>query len=142
MTTLQRIHCAALPEPAGATWSNALRIGDELVISGVTAHPAASAGGPGGVLGTLAQALDCLCKIGLLAEAAGGSLDNVIKLVVYLTDIDDKDAVAAARRQLLAAPYPASTLVAVKALVRPELTIEIDATIRLDVRRSTLNPVP
>ena len=91
--TLQRIHCPALPEPAGATWSNALRIGDELIISGVTAHPAASAGGPGQHLATEAQALNCLRKIGLLAVAA---------------------------------------------LVRPELRIEIDATIRLDARRSTL----
>jgi enamine deaminase RidA (YjgF/YER057c/UK114 family) len=138
----ERVHCAALPEPAGATWSNALRVGNELIISGVTAHPAASTTVPGQTLDTLAQALDCLRKIGLLAEAAGGSLDNVMKLVIYLTDIQDKDAVAIARRQKLSPPYPASTLVGVSALVRPELRIEIDATIRLDARRSTLATDP
>ena len=100
----------------------------------MTAYPAAR----DRPMDAMAQALDCLRKIGLLAQAAGGSLDNVVKLVVYLTDIDDKTAVAAARRELLAPPYPASTLVAVKALVFSELLVEIDATVRLDVQRSNL----
>jgi enamine deaminase RidA (YjgF/YER057c/UK114 family) len=130
------LHCAALPEPPGATWSNALRVGDELIISGVTAHPASRQR----VMDTEAQALACLRKIAALAEAAGGSLDNVVKLVVYVTDIADKDAVGRARRALLQPPYPASTLVGVHALVFPELTVEIDAILRLDVHRSTMSP--
>ena len=134
MALARRITTPALPEPPGATWSQALRVGDELILSGMTAHPIA----PGRPQDAQAQALDCLRKIGLLAQAAGGSLDNVVKLVVYVTDIAHKDAVAAARRHLLAPPYPASTLVAVGALVFPDLLVEIDATVRLDVQRSKM----
>ncbi len=134
MASVQRIASPALPEPDSATWCNALRIGDELIISGMTAYPAAR----DQRLDAKAQALECLRKINLLAQAAGGSLDNVVKLVVYLTDITDKNAVAEARREVLAAPYPASTLVAVKALVFPELLVEIDATVRLDVQRCNM----
>ena len=129
MTAIAKVACAEVPEPPGATWSNALRVGDELVISGMTAHPAAG-------LDTAAQARECLRRIEALAAAAGGSLDNVVKLTVYLTDIADKAAVGEVRRVLFTAPYPASTLVSVAALVFPELKVEIDAQIRLDVQRS------
>jgi enamine deaminase RidA (YjgF/YER057c/UK114 family) len=57
-----------------------------------------------------------------------------VKLVVYVTDIADKDEVGRARREFFAqAPYPASTLVAVQALVFSELRVEIDAFARLDI---------
>ena len=82
-----------------------------------------------------AQALECLRKIEALTTAGGGSLANVVKLTVYLIDIADKDAVGRARRECLAPPYPASTLVAVQTLVFPELRVEIDALVRLDVSR-------
>ena len=124
--------CPAVPEPPGATFSNALRVGDELIISGMTAHPAASQA----TMDTAAQARECLRKIEALVRAAGGSLDNVLKLVVYLTDISHKDAVNAVRREVFSAPYPASTRVGVAALVFPALTVEIDATIRLDAVRA------
>lgn len=125
------VRCAELPEPPGATWSNALRVGEELYISGVTAHPACRAQ----AMDAYAQALECLRKIGALAASAGGGLDQVVKLVVYLTDIADKEAVGRARRETLSPPYPASTLVGVRELVFPEVRVEIDATIRLDARR-------
>ncbi len=129
MPPVVKLACAEVPEPPGATWSNALRVGDELVISGMTAHPAAG-------LDAAAQARECLRRIEALARAAGRSLDNVVKLTVYLTDIADKAAVGEVRRAVFAAPYPASTLVGVAALVFPELKVEIDAQIRLDVQRS------
>jgi 2-iminobutanoate/2-iminopropanoate deaminase len=78
-----------------------------------------------------------LLKIQALLEAAGGGVHNIVKLVVYVTDIADKDEVGRARREFFAqapvASYPASTLVAVQALVFPELRVEIDAFARLDV---------
>jgi enamine deaminase RidA (YjgF/YER057c/UK114 family) len=62
---------------------------------------------------------------------------NIVKLVVYLTDIADKEAVGRARRDFLQSRhglrvFPASTLVAVQALVFPELCVEIDAQALLD----------
>ena len=132
---VKRVSCASVPDLSHATWSNALVVGQEVVMSGQTAHPAsrdaAQAGQP---LGAYDQAMVVLRKIQSLLEAAGGATHNITKLVVYLTDIADKDEVGRARRDFFGqAPWPASTLVAVQALVFPELRVEIDAFARLDV---------
>ena len=68
-----------------------------------------------------------------LVQAAGGHRHNLIKTVVYLTDVADKDEVGRARRDFFAGHYPVSTLVVVKALVFPQLCVEIDAWARLDL---------
>ena len=133
--SVRRVASEAVPDLAHATWSNALVVGQEVVLSGQTAHPAtrhaAEAGAP---LGAYEQALVALRKVQSLLEAAGGGVHNIVKLVVYVTDITDKDEVGRARRDFFEqAPYPASTLVAVSALVFPELRVEIDAFARLDV---------
>ena len=134
---VRRVACEGVPDLPHATWSNALIVGQEVVLSGQTAHPAtrdaAQAGAP---LGAYEQTLVVLRKIRQLLEAAGGGVHNIVKLVVYVTDIADKDEVGRARREFFVrapgASYPASTLVAVQALVFPELRVEIDAFARLD----------
>ena len=65
--------------------------------------------------------------------AAGGHRHNIVKTVVYLTDIADKEGVGRARREFFGAHTPTSTLVAVSALVFAELCVEVDAWARLDV---------
>ncbi|SCK52194.1 Enamine deaminase RidA, house cleaning of reactive enamine intermediates, YjgF/YER057c/UK114 family [Variovorax sp. HW608] len=141
---VRRVACEAVPDLPHAIWSNALVVGQEVVLSGQTAHPAtrdaAQAGRP---LGAYEQTLVVLRKVQALLEAAGGGIHNIVKLVVYVTDIADKDEVGRARRdffaQLPECAYPASTLVAVSALVFPELRVEIDAFARLDVDLRTAN---
>jgi 2-iminobutanoate/2-iminopropanoate deaminase len=131
MTDVQRIATPAVPELATATWTNAFRIGNEVVMSGMTAHPATrDAAQP---LGAYEQTLEVLRKLLAYVEAAGGNVRNLYKLVIYVTDIADKDEVGRARRDFFQAPYPCSTLVEVKGLVFPELKVEIDAWARLDV---------
>jgi len=132
---VKRVVCEAVPDLPHASWSNALVVGQEVVLSGQTGHPAtrnaAQAGTP---LGAYEQTMVVLKKIQALLEAAGGGVHNILKLVVYVTDVADKDEVGRARRDFFGqGPYPASTLVAVSALVFPELRVEIDATARLDV---------
>ncbi|HKV44678.1 MAG TPA: RidA family protein [bacterium] len=59
--------------------------------------------------------------------AAGGSgLDKVLKATVYLTDINDFAAMNAVYRSYFTGDLPARTTVAVAALARPELHIEIE----------------
>ena len=77
--------------PAGASWSNALLIGREVVMSGMTAHPASREA----TLDCYAQTLVVLGKIQALVEAAGGHIGTIYRLTVYLTDIADKDRWAA-----------------------------------------------
>jgi enamine deaminase RidA (YjgF/YER057c/UK114 family) len=120
-------------ELATATWSNCLVIGNEIAMSGMTAHPASR----NSRLGTYEQTLVVLGKVRDLVEAAGGTLGSIYKLVIYVKHIADKDEVGRARRDFFAplqpCPYPCSTLVEVSGLVFPELTVEIDAFARRDI---------
>ncbi|TDV34292.1 enamine deaminase RidA (YjgF/YER057c/UK114 family) [Paraburkholderia caballeronis] len=135
-----RIVAAGVPDLDHATWTNGIRIGSELVLSGMTAHPATvTANQP---LSTYEQALIVLNKIKSLVEAEGGSIANIARLTVYVTDIADKDQITRARRVFFAGlgAYPTSTLVAVSGLVFPELTVEIEASARLDFDLRQIRP--
>lgn len=126
---VRKVVTPALPERASATWSNCLVLGSEISLSGVTANPECTPDSP---LGTYEQTLVILNKIRLQVQAAGGSVENIYKLVIYITRIEDKDEVGRARKEFFRAPYPCSTLVGVSALVFPALTVEIDAFANLD----------
>ncbi len=141
MAIAEKIQCPQVPDLPTASWTNGYRIGQEVVVSGMTGHPATrQAAERGEPLGAYDQALVVLKKLEALVTAAGGHKHNLIKTVVYLTDIADKDEVGRARRDFFGGVYPCATLVAVSALVFPELRVEIDAWARLDVdlRQATL----
>jgi len=129
MQTVKHIKTDKVAELATATWSNCLVIGNEISMSGMTAHPASRSS----VLSTYEQTLVVLGKVRDLVEAAGGTLGSIYKLVIYVKDIGDKDEVGRARRDFFTAPYPCSTLVEVSGLVFPELTVEVDAFAWLDI---------
>ncbi|OWY28132.1 RidA family protein [Herbaspirillum robiniae] len=128
-SAVRHVKTAKVAELATATWSNCLVIGDEIAMSGMTAHPASR----DRKLGTYEQTLVVLGKVRDLVEAAGGNIGCIYKLVIYVKDIGDKDEVGRARRDFFEAPYPCSTLVEVSGLVFPELTVEADAFARLGV---------
>ena len=61
-------------------------------------------------------------------EAAGSSLDKVIKVTIFLTDMkSDRAKIMELRQKWFTAPYPADTLVEVSALGDPSRRLEIDA---------------
>ncbi|WP_110949280.1 Rid family hydrolase [Pseudomonas bohemica] len=144
-TAVQRVRAPSLGELATATWSNALLIGNEVVMSGMTGHPATrQAAEVGTPLGAYQQTLVVLNKARALVEAAGGHIGNLYRLTVYVTDIADKDEVGRARRDFFEgfSAYPTSTLVQVSGLVFPELVVEIEASARLDIDlRAAVAPV-
>jgi 2-iminobutanoate/2-iminopropanoate deaminase len=138
---MQRVQADSLSESANNTGSHALRIGNEVVMAGMTGHPATRrAAESGSPLDTYAQTLVVLGKVRALVEAAGGHVGNIYRLTVYVTAIADKDEVGRARRDFFAgqALYPTSTLVEVSALVFPELRVEIEAGARLDLDLRTV----
>lgn len=59
--------------------------------------------------------------------AAGGTLDDVVKTTVFLTDLADRPAVGAVRRDAFADPPPANTLVVVSSLADPAFRVEVEA---------------
>lgn len=130
----QRIRSTQVPDLPSASWSNAWRVGHEVVMSGMTAHPATrDAASQGTPLDAYAQTLLVLGKLEALLQAAGGHRHNIVKTVVYVTQIADKDEVGRARREFFGPHFPCSTLIGVRELVFPELRVEIDAWARLDV---------
>ena len=59
--------------------------------------------------------------------AAGSSLEDVVKVTIFVTDMTQFNHVVDLRRKYFSAPYPADSIVEVKALYTPEAMIEIEA---------------
>jgi 2-iminobutanoate/2-iminopropanoate deaminase len=74
------------------------------------------------------QAELALASIDACLTAAGASVINVVKVNVYLTDINDRAKINPARQRYFGDHRPASTLVGVSALVLPGAKVEIEAT--------------
>jgi enamine deaminase RidA (YjgF/YER057c/UK114 family) len=66
-------------------------------------------------------------KIKAMVEAAGGTMADIVKVTIYVTNIKNNVKVWAARREFFTDDFPASTLVEVSALATPELLVEIEA---------------
>jgi 2-iminobutanoate/2-iminopropanoate deaminase len=73
------------------------------------------------------QAKAIFAKMGGLIEAAGGAMSDVVKVVIFVTDIKNREKVWRARREVFTGNFPVSTLVEVAALASPDLKVEIEA---------------
>ena len=80
------------------------------------------------------QAEKAMSNIAMLMEEAGGSLEDIVKVTVYLTDIRYREAVYNVMGKWLKGVFPVSTGLVVEALARPEWLVEIDATAFLSDR--------
>jgi len=60
-------------------------------------------------------------------EEAGGGMDDVVKVTVFITDMGLYDEIHEVRRRYFEEPYPASSMVEVSALIDPRLLIEVEA---------------
>ena len=83
-----------------------------------------------------AQTEQCLANVGRVLDALGVTWADVVKLGWYVRDAGQVQAVRDARDRVLRPahgelPNPASTLVQVAALVRPDLLVEVDAVVAL-----------
>jgi enamine deaminase RidA (YjgF/YER057c/UK114 family) len=80
-----------------------------------------------GVGDPAAQARQCCENIKTLMERAGGSMADLVKLTVYVTDRAHRAAAYPVIRSYLSEPRPCQTGVVVKGLAREDMLIEIDA---------------
>ncbi|MEM6743471.1 MAG: RidA family protein [Pseudomonadota bacterium] len=69
-----------------------------------------------------------MANIRQLIEEAGGRMEHLVKVVVYITDVRHREAVYRAMGAHLRGVHPVSTGLVVDALARPEWLVEIDAT--------------
>ena len=120
MSSIIRAVSPDVSEPAAGTWSNCLVVGGVAYLAGMTAR-----GSDGGDEYTQAKAI--FTKIRHLVEAAGGTMADIVKVTIFVTDISQREKVWQARREFFTGNFPASTLVQVAALASPALKVEINA---------------
>jgi 2-iminobutanoate/2-iminopropanoate deaminase len=106
--------------------SQAFRVGDLIITSGQAAIN--DDGELVGVGDFAAQAEQTFHNLASVLEAGGSSLAQVVKVTIYLTDMQHFPEIVALRERYFTAPYPADTIVEVRSLALPELMIEIEAT--------------
>ncbi len=90
-------------------------------VSGTLASPAALDQGPEG------QAADALARIEHALGEAGATMEDVVRTVIFVVDIEHFDAVSRAHRHAFGQIRPASTMVEVCALADPRALVEIQA---------------
>ena len=121
-----RVTVPNVAEAGPGLWSNCIRAGDFIFISGQVARPLE---GGKTLVGEneYEQAKQIFTRIKLICEGAGGSLDDVVKLTIFMVDIRNNTEVWRARREFFTGDFPASTLVEVRSLAGPETLVEIEA---------------
>jgi 2-iminobutanoate/2-iminopropanoate deaminase len=102
------------------------RVGDLLFISGQAAID--SSGHIVGAGDFDAQANQVFQNLDRVLRAGGSSLRNVVKVTIFLTDMNHFDKIVKLREQWFTPPYPADTIVEVTSLYSPDAMIEIEAT--------------
>jgi reactive intermediate/imine deaminase len=107
------------------TYSQAVRAGDTLYLSGQIGLDPASGKLVEGIESQIQRVFE---NLGAVAEAAGASLGDVVKLTVYLTDLANFARVNEAMSRYFRQPYPARAVVGVASLPRGAL-VEADAII-------------
>lgn len=105
-------------------FARALRVGDRILVAGtapVEPDGRSTAGD------AAAQTRRCFAIILAAIEELGGSAADVVRTRMYITDPADADAIGAVHGEVFREVRPASTMVVVAALLRPEWRIEIEA---------------
>ena len=119
----QRVISPEVAEYPEGHWSNTLRVGDTVYVSGLTSR----ANDLKTIQGENAyeQAKVVFTKIRKCLEAAGARMDDVVKMVIYVVNMDDNKQVWKARKEFFTGDFPTSTLVQVAGLASPEILLEI-----------------
>ena len=125
MSSIVRATSPEVPEPQPGTWSNCL------VVHGIAYFAGATSRGEDEYV----QAKGIFTKIKHLVEAAGGSMADILKVTIFVTDIKNREKVWKARQEFFTGNFPASTLVQVAALATPEIRVEIEAVAHIGASR-------
>src|SRR5215831_5632023 len=123
----QQITSAKIRQPSGH-FSHATMIearGRLVFISGMTARrPDGSIAGIGDITEQTRQVCE---NIKAAVEAAGGGMDDICRVDVYVRNMEHFDAIHKVRAQYFKPPLPASTMVEITKMTSPDYLIEINA---------------
>ncbi len=106
-------------------YARAVRTGPHVYVSGTTATDVA--GNLVGAGDAHAQAVQALHNIAAALEAAGARLEHVVRTRIFVTNIDDWEAIGRVHGAVFGAILPATTMVEVARLIHPEMLVEIEA---------------
>ena len=121
---------------SGAPWesivgySRAVRLGNMIVVAGTTA--ADEQGQVIGVGDPYAQTMYILEKIKKALAQAGASMEDVVRTRMYVTQIDQWEAIGRAHGEFFREVRPAATLVEVSRLIDPQMLVEIEVEALLE----------
>jgi reactive intermediate/imine deaminase len=124
----RRVPQTAGVAPPQAHYSHAVIAGDFVYVAGqvpVDEHGTVVDGD------AEAQARQVMENIARVVGSAGATMDDVVKITTFLTDLGDRDAVGRVRRAYFADPPPASTLLVVSSLANPAFRVEIEAVVHV-----------
>ncbi|MFT4255554.1 MAG: RidA family protein [Pseudoxanthomonas sp.] len=122
------INTTSAPAAIGP-YSQAVKVGNTVYFSGqIPLDPATGNVVEGGIEAQARRAFDNLKAV---AEAAGGSLDRIVRTGLFLTDLADFAVVNAVMQEYFSAPYPARSTVQVAALPKG-VAFEVEATMVLE----------
>ena len=120
----EEIRVEGLAEPI-SHFTDAVRAGNLLFVSGIVAVD-----GEENLVGgndVVAQTRQVFENMRAILAAAGCGFEDVVKVTVFLTDIDDRPAINPVRQEIFGTARPASTLVEVTRLAVPGARVEIEA---------------
>jgi reactive intermediate/imine deaminase len=118
-----------LRDPGARAYSHGVRVGNLLFLAGQTGTDANGQMVAGDFA---AQARQTFANIQTVLEAAGGTLDNLVTMTVFITDMRYGDEFTRLRGEILKRDFPASALIGVSQLAPPNGLIEIQAIAALD----------
>ena len=114
--------------PPISHYCDAVRWGDTLYISGI---PPLDVKGRVVSDDPAAQARQVFENMKLVLDAAGATFADVLKVTVYLTDVNDRTKINPVRQAYFGAARPASTLIGINELAIPGMKVEIEAVVGL-----------
>lgn len=127
----RRVKSVHVSEPPPQSWSNCFVAGNHVYIAGVyaTTEPTVEGTEPpvDGGDSMYGQAVAVFTKIKHLVEAAGGTMDDIVKVMIYVTDIEKRHEVWKARLNFFNGDFPPSNLVEVRKLFDPRVLITAEA---------------
>ena len=127
---MKHLNPTALHKPSGYTHVVEVTGGRTLYISGQVALDHNGVGVGGGDL--RAQARQVFENLRAALAASNATLDHVVKITVFMTDVSQLQAFREVRDSVFTRSLPASTLVQVGRLARPEFLIEVEAVAVVD----------
>ena len=116
-------------DAAPRAYSHGVRVGNLLFIAGQTAEPTGAEPAQGRFE---AQVRQVFRNIETVLREAGGSLEHLVTMTVFITDMRYAQEFLRLRGEILQRDFPASALIGVRELVNPHALLEIQSVAALD----------